>query len=391
MEQQQYIAKTFFGLEEILAEELRQIGASDIEVIKRAVAFKGNLEVMYRANLQLRTALRILKVIRKFRAHNERILYKEISKTNWAKLMDVDQTLAVDCAANSDIFRHSKYASLLVKDAIVDQFRKKFRSRPSVNVEYPDLRINLHIFRDECTLSLDSSWASLHKRGYRLSVDTAPLNEVLAAGMIMLTGWKGERPFFDPMCGSGTILIEAAMIATNTAPNLMIKRFGFQRWEDYNPLLWKKILKEAEQNKVSTDVKIIGRDISQTPISLSKENVMQAGFADLIQLERGDFEDSTPPVEGGVIVTNPPYGERLDPGDMVDFYQGIGDTLKNNYSGYDAWIIGSDMDALKHLGLRASKKITLYNGPIECKYLKYEMYKGSKKAKYNQTSEGEEE
>lgn len=370
------IAKTVYGLEEVLAEELKQIGAEDISINNRAVIFKGDQGLMYKANLLLRSALKILKQIREFTVTDEKSLYKGVKEINWSDYLDLENTLAVDSTINSRYFNHASYVSLKTKDAIVDQFREKCGARPSVNVTSPSIRINVHISGDKCILSLDSSSISLHKRGYGMDRDKAPINEVLAAGLVLLSGWDKKSNFIDPMCGSGTILIEAAMFAYNIAPGINKKDFGFMRWRDFNPSLWNSIRKNALKDTADFKYKIVGSDISERAISIAKENIKCAGLDGKISVSKKPFEESFPPHGGGILIMNPPYGERMKKEDIVSFYKMIGDRLKQYYTGYNAWILSSNRSALKHIGLRPSGKITLYNGPLECRFQKYSLYEG---------------
>ena len=376
------VAKTFSGLEEVLAEELNQLGAQEIQIQKRAVSFRGDQELLYRANLYLRTALRILKPIAEFSIENESDLYNKVRGIDWSSYLGVDGTLAVNGVVKSDRIRHSKYLALKVKDAIVDQFREKFGRRPSVDLSDPTLRLNVYLFNDQCTISLDSSGNSLHKRGYRLESIRAPLNEVLAAGMVLLSGWNRHSNFVDPMCGSGTIVIEAALYALNLPPNGQRKVFGFTKWKDFDLKLWQKILKEIPQNQRSFDFEIVGADKSDRALRISEENIKRAGLEDEIKCVQASFESFLPPKGGGVLITNPPYGERMKKEAIGEFYKMIGDHLKQFFSGYDAWILSANKKALKRIELRASQKHTLYNGGLLCKFQKYSMYTGSKKKKF---------
>ena len=373
------LAKTFYGLEDVLAEELRSIGAQNIKVLNRAVTFTGNQRLLYDANLSLRTALSILKPIAEFDARNEDQLYREIKKIDWANYFTVDETFIVDSTVNSTQFTHSHYVALKVKDAIVDQFRDRFNKRPSIDLDHPDLRINIHISENYCTVSLDSSGESLHRRGYRKAAIKAPLNEVLAAGMVILSGFKGQKNFIDPMCGSGTIVIEAAMIAYNIAPNMLRKDFGFMHWHDYDRKLWKEVKGDAIAKISTFDHKIIGSDMSASAIRIAQKNIQRAKLEDKIELIKSTFDNLNPPDGPGTIVMNPPYGERMQKEDIIAFYHGIGDQLKQKYPGYNAWILSSNIAALKRVGLKASNKKTLFNGPLECRYHEFVMYEGSKK------------
>lgn len=334
---------------------------------------------MYEANLKLRTALRILKRVYSFKATTDSELYKKVQDVYWDKFFDETATIAVDSAVSSDYFTHSQFVSQRVKDAIADQFREKTGKRPSVDLENPGFRINIHIYRDDCTLSLDSSGNSLHKRGYRLQMSEAPLSEVLAAGMILLSGWDGKKTFIDPMCGSGTILIEAALFASHIPPGIFREHFGFMNWRDYDNQLWKKTVDDSKEKISLFPGKIAGADISEDAIAIARKNIRNAEFDDDIKLEISGFEKFDPPQEGGVVIMNPPYGERIKQEDILSFYKMIGNTLKQKYSGYDAWILSANLDALKFVGLHPSRKITLMNGPLECKFQKYGIYEGSRK------------
>lgn len=379
------IAKTSFGLEEILANELTAIGAEDIEVLNRAVSFSGTQETMYRANLELRTALRILKPVYSFRVNDEIDLYRETKKYDWDRFLNPTTTFAINSAVHSENFNHENYVALKVKDAIVDQLREVFGKRPDVDITNPDFRFHVHISEDICTISLDSSGNSLHKRGYRIGQGLAPINEVLAAGMIMLTGWNGDSNFVDPMCGSGTFLMEAATIAYNIAPGIKISEFGFMKWDDWDEELWKKIVADAKSRERDFKHQIIGFDESPKAIMVAKYNIKNAELGWKILLKSKKMEDLTHEdlPDGGVVMINPPYGERLNDLDTEKFYKVIGDSLKQNFDGFSVWIISSNKSALKQIGLRTSKKLTLYNGSLECKFQNYQIYKGSKRAKYN--------
>ncbi|MCK4662783.1 MAG: RNA methyltransferase [Bacteroidales bacterium] len=374
------IAKTFEGLENVLAEELKNLGAEQIEIKKRAVGYYGDKKLLYASNYCLRTALNILVPINKFQANNEIELYKGISKINWENYLSLTDTFSINSTVFSDYFKHSKYVSLKVKDAIVDQFRRRKNKRPNIDVVNPDIKINIHIYKDTCTISLDSSGEPLFKRGYRISGYVAPINEVLAAGMILHTGWEGNCDFIDPMCGSGTIVIEAAMIAHKIPPGVYRKKFGFENWKDFDSELLEII---AEENDISADFKykIFGSDVSKTAIELSDKNIKNASLKNKINLNVNAFENSKPTQDSGIIVTNPPYGERMKKIDLDNFYKQIGDQLKKEYSGFDAWIISGNMEALKNIGLHTSRKIKLFNGPLECRFNKFSIYEGSKKAR----------
>jgi putative N6-adenine-specific DNA methylase len=373
------LATTLFGLEEVLAAELLKLGAKNIEKLPRAVSFIGDKGFMYKANFCLHLATRVLKPIHEFRVQNEEDLYEKIKKIEWENYLHELDTLAVDTSLRTDFFQHSQFVSQKVKDAVVDRFRERTGKRPSVDLERPWLRINIHIHDNDCTVSLDSSGASLHKRGYRDKVNLAPLNEVLAAGLVALTGWNKRSVFIDPMCGSGTIVTEAALMAGNIPAGYYRKEFGFQLWKDYDEKLWELIQESALKKIVNEDIVIYGSDISPNVTKKAKQNVKEAKVADMVTINTCAFEELERPSEGGVIVMNPPYGERMDKDDINKLYKSIGDTLKKNWSGFDAWLITSNMEAVNQIGLRHSRRISVFNGGLECKFLKYEMYSGTKK------------
>ncbi len=377
-----FIAKTFAGLEEVLAEELLNIGASDVSIQKRAVSFVGDEKLLYTANLSLRTCLRILKPIHKFNAINTDQLYRNIQKYDWTNLISVDDTFAIDSVVHSEYFKHSKYAALKVKDAIVDQIRYAKGKRPNIDIEDPTFRINLHIDQNVVTISLDSSGESLHRRSYRLDGEKAPLNEVLAVGMILLSGWNGQSNFVDPMCGSGTLVVEAAMLAKNIAPNFKRNNFGFMNWKSFDKKLYVEVKEDLVSNQNKFEFRIIGSDISSRAIESAKKNAERAEVFDMISFEQNDYEQLEHNLDSGVIITNPPYGERLKQININDFYKNLGDTFKNNFSGFDAWVFSANKEALKNIGLRTSRRLVLYNGSLECKFHCYQLYRGSKKAKF---------
>jgi putative N6-adenine-specific DNA methylase len=372
------IATTLFGLEEILAQELRELGAADIEVLSRAVRYKGDLEMLYKSNLLLRTAVKVLKPIGTFYAANEQQLYDKIKKINWDEYFSYNKTFAIDGSTHSEIFTHSKFIALKSKDAIADQFREKYDIRPSVDTENPDLRINVHINDKTVIVSLDSSGSSLGKRNYRLAQTEAPINEVLAAGIILLSGWDKTCDFIDPMCGSGTFPIEAALLANNI-PSGRNRKFGFETWGDFDLNLWNKVKADADSNIISSTVKIFANDIDNKALDIAFANAKRAGVSNLITFDTIDFFHTSHDTGKGLVVMNPPYGERLQVDEITNFYQDIGSRLKHFYQGCDAWIISANYEALKNFGLRTSKKIKLYNGPLECRLQKYELYQGSKK------------
>ncbi len=383
------IAKTFFGLEEVLSRELEQLGARSVEILRRAVAFEGDQALLYRANLQLRTTLRILTSIHQFRARQDRELYNGIYQYGWHELLKPSNTLAVDAVIQSTHFKHSKYVALKTKDAIVDQLRTHYGRRPNVDTRQPDLRVHIHIAGHQVNVLLDSSGDSLHKRGYRLQTQAVPINEALAAGMILLSNWQADRDFIDPMCGSGTLPIEAAMIARNIPPQWHRRAFGFQRWRDYDESLWQTIKEEAGEGFRPFSHQIMGTDHNAGAIRLARQNARLAGVPEQIHWEKRAFEDWQSPERIALLIMNPPYDERLRSDSVQALYKMIGDQLKQHFTGCEAWILSSNMSALKSVGLRAARKMVLFNGSLECKFQQYEMYAGSKKKKYSGSDQTE--
>jgi len=378
-EQYNLVAKTIFGLENILAEELQSLGARQIKVGNRAVYFSGTKEMMYKANFCLHTAICILIPILTFRVKNETELYTRVQEIDWTKIMSLDMTFAVESTVYSSLFRHTQYPALKVKDSIVDQFRKKTNKRPNVDTLNPDVLINVHISEDTCTISLNSSGEPLFKRGYRIATQEAPLNEVLAAGLLHLAGWNSSKNLIDPMCGSGTILIEAALMANKIFPGFFRGTFGFMNWLDFDNVLYNKMKELLKTKNESTECIIMGADISPEAISIAQENIKNAGVEDKIKLHISDLKQFTPDITNGVLITNPPYGERLKQNDLVDFYKALGNTLKNRYKNFEAWILSSNLEAMKFIGLHPAKKIKLMNASLECTFNKYEIYEGSRK------------
>jgi putative N6-adenine-specific DNA methylase len=378
------IATTLFGLEEVLAEELRKLGAIDVQTGVRSVSFVGDKGFMYKANLCLRTAIRILKPLRSFSARDEHEMYDKLKKMFWENIIAKDQTFAINAVVNSRNFTtNSHYISLKAKDAIVDYFREKYDDRPDVDIKHPDVRLHIHVENQACSVAIDSSGDSLHKRGYRDKTNLAPINEVLAAGLVLLSGYKGHTHFIDPMCGSGTILIEAAMIAANIPANINRPEFGFEKWEDYDVELFDTIHDSLMNKVVNPTHKIMGFDKAPSAVEKAKDNIENANLSDFIKVFQINFFESEKEWEGPTtILFNPPYGERLELDNIELFYKQIGDTLKHNYPDTMAWFITSDMEALKYVGLRTSRKIAMKNGDLDCKFVKYEMYPGSKKGKY---------
>ncbi|MGD2033431.1 MAG: THUMP domain-containing protein [Bacteroidales bacterium] len=376
------VAKTFPGLEEVLAGELKLLGAKGIEILNRAVRFYGDRSLLYKANLYLRTALRILLPVLKGNIKTQIDLYALIKDYEWERHIKPGMTLAVDTFLNSSVFTHSQFVSLRAKDAITDRLRQVYNRRPSVNKNDPDVFINVHLASNALTVSLDSSGYSLHKRGYRKGNFDAPVSEVLAAGLIMLTGWRGEKDLYDPMCGSGTIGIEAALIAREIPPGIFRTHFGFERHLDFDEALWNDLyddIREKEWNGT-----IYASDISKQAIKVASLNAKNASVLKNILYKGIDFRNYPPTKNEGLVIINPPYGERMGGNQMINFYKIIGDSLKKNFTGSEAWIISSNLDALKHVGLRPVKRYKLYNGALECRFNKYEIYPGSRKKKFSQ-------
>lgn len=379
MEQEtELIAKTFMGLEPVLAKELTQMGAKDVKEGRRMVSFTGDKEMMYRANFQLHTAIRILKPIKHFKAHTADEVYEEIQKIDWSEYLDLDKTFSVDSVVFSEDFRHSKFVAYKIKDAIVDQFREKLGKRPNISVTSPDIRLNIHIADDDCTLSLDSSGESLHRRGWRQESIEAPINEVLAAGMIQLTGWHGECDFIDPMCGSGTLLIEAALIARNMSPGVFRKEYAFEKWNDFDKELFDEIYNDDSTER-PMEHKIYGYDNDMKAVNTARINVKAAGLSNDIIIECADFKDFKQPQEKSIIVTNPPYGERISTPDLMGTYHMIGERLKHEFLDNDAWVLSYREECFEQIGLKPSLKIPLYNGSLECEFRKYQIFSGKMK------------
>lgn len=383
------VAKTMFGLEDVLVKELEAIGAKNIEKLNRAVGFDGDMTMLYKANYLLRTAVSILKPIYSFEANNEQELYDNVYKYKWEKLVNPDGTLSIEPVVYSTIFTHSLYASQKSKDAICDRLRKMFSQRPTMTKDNPDIILNLHIHENQVTISLNSSGESLYKRNYRVAVESAPMNEVVAAGLIQLSGWERDCNFFDPMCGSGTLLIEAAMFANNIPAQYYRYDFAFTKWGDFSMPDWKRVREHADRQMIDFDFEIWGSDISGQAIKTAQENINNAKLHKDIQLFRADIQDQDPPEGKTLIITNPPYGERLDVNDIFDLYDIIGRVFKNKYTGNTAWLISSDIEAFKYIALRPSRKITVYNSNLECKFCKYELYEGSKKVSKNQPEDSD--
>jgi putative N6-adenine-specific DNA methylase len=372
------IAKTISGLEDVLAEELEGIGATDILKLNRAVSFMADTSLMYKVNYISRTALRILKPLFHFEISEQKDLYEQIYGFPWENYLDANQSMAIDAVISYTVFTNSQFVAQRSKDAVVDRIRDKSGKRPSVDLDNPDLKINVHLFKDSCTVAIDSSGQSLHRRNYRKSTGLAPINEVLAAGLIKLSGWDPNTPLFDPMCGSATILIEAAMLAKRIPAGYFRETWGFMKWQDFDQTIWNEVKEECDQMITSQKLSIHGSDRSSRAIESSRENVRFANLFDDISLEVTSFEESEPPFEKGFIISNPPYDERIQIEDSLAFYKMIGDTMKRKFAGYTAWLISSDLESVKFIGLRPSRKIPIFNGPLECRFLKFDLFAGKK-------------
>lgn len=378
------LAKTFKGLEEVLAQELIELGANDVQIERRAVSFKGDKALLYRANFALRTAIRILVPIASFKVKDTDALYDQLKKLNWSQWMQVDSSFAIDATVYSESFRNSRFVTYRVKDAIVDYWQEKAAKRPNVRVENPDLLVNVHIANEQVTVSLDSSGVSLHKRGYRVANTEAPISEVLAAGMLLLAGWRGQADFYDPMCGSGTLLIEAALIARNIAPGVFRQAFAFEKWPDFDADLWNDIYNDDSREREFAH-RIYGSDASFYAIQQAAKNIKSAGVQKDVELKQVRLEELKDlSTDNAFVMMNPPYGERLASNkDMEDLYAKIGTALKHQFTGATAWIISSNAAAMKCIGLKPSQKMHLLNGELDCQFNKYELFQGKRKENHS--------
>lgn len=379
-----YVAKTLYGLEKVLAEELISLGASDVVPVNRAVLFKGAKELLYKVNYCSRTALSVLLPLTDFRIGSKDDLYKKGSLFEWDSFMDPDSTFSIVAVVNSPYFDHTGYAGLTLKDAIADYFRKKYGRRPSVDTNNPRIVINLHISNNQVNISADSSVIPLFKRGYRQEQTSAPLNEVLAAGILMISKWNASATLIDPMCGSGTVPVEAGLIACRIPPGKFRRFFGFMQWKDFDMELFEKVKSEADSQIRMSQVKIFGSDISPDAVRQAEANIKGTGLTDVIDLKVSDFKDVKPLDANGYLFLNPPYGERLKPDDPDLLYAMIGSALKHNFPGHTAWLITSNKESLKKVGLKPKEKHMLFNGALECILLKYEMYQGTRKNMQNE-------
>ena len=372
------LAKTYFGLEDILAKELTELGANEIETERRAVRFKGDKALLYKANLCLRSAIRILVPIAQFKATDADEVYEKAKKINWEEYIGIKQSFIINETVNSENFRHSKFVAYRLKDAIADYFTELYDKRPSVSITSPDIYIDIHISHNECTISLDSSGVSLHKRGYRSSQNEAPISEVQAAGMLLMAGWDGSKDFIDPMCGSGTFLIEAALIALNIPPCIYRTQFAFEKWHDFDKELFDDLYNDDSEEREFTH-KIIGYDVNPNTVKIAQENIKAAGLSKYIEVQCRDIANFEEVTEPSLIVTNPPYGERLKPEDLRDLYREIGRALKHKFVNGEAWVISSHVENLAAIGLKPSQRVELKNGALDCEFWKFEIFSGTHK------------
>lgn len=371
------VAKTFRGLEEVLATELVNIGANNVQIQRRAVSFSGDKAMLYKANLYLRTATRVLKPIATFDAANPDEVYEQVKKINWTDYMAVDSTFSIDSTVFSDEFRHSKFVTYRVKDGIADWFMEKYEQRPSVRLDGAQVMINIHIADKKCTLSLDSSGESLHKRGYRVAQTEAPINEVLAAGMLLMADWNGQSNFLDPMCGSGTLLIEAALIALNIPPGIYRSSFAFEKWSDFDAELFDTLYNDDSYER-PFNFKIYGSDNSPRAIKIAEQNIKSTGLSKYIELKMAPIQTLELPAANCLVVTNPPYGERITSDDIYGLYAAMGTTMKHKFTGSSVWVISSHEECLDKIGLKPSERIRLLNGALDCWYCHYEIFAGKR-------------
>ncbi len=383
-------ATTLFGLEEVLQRELQQLGGKNVEVFKRGVSCVGDLGFLYKANLCARTTLKIIVPIARFEAANEQALYDGIKQLPWEQFMDIDDSLMVEAVANSELFTHTLFIAQKTKDAICDRFREKTGRRPDVDLIHPTLKIYVHIYKNEVSVNIDSSGELLYKRGYRTDTNKAPINEVLAAGLVALSGWQPHLQFIDGMCGSGTIAIEAALRANNVPPGYFRHEFGFMKWRNFDEQLFETIYEGALAKVKDDKLDIWANELETSTLKKAQSNIKNAKLEDVIKTSNESFFDLKPDRKGGVIILNPPYGERLSEQEVGQLYKEIGNKFKKDFGGYTGWVITSSLEGFKSIGLRPSRKIALFNGSLECRFLKFEMYEGSKKTKYQQEQKKDE-
>lgn len=375
-------ATTFFGLEEVLQKEILSLGGKDIVPFKRGVSFVGDLGFLYKANLCLRTALKVIIPIHHFKATDNESFYNGIKEITWEKFIAYTDSIKIECVVNSDNFDHSLFMAQKAKDALVDRFRERYGKRPDVDLIHPSLRIYIHIFRDEISVNIDSSGELLYKRGYRTDTNKAPINEILAAGLVLLSGWQPHKQLIDGMAGSGTIAIEAALIANNIPPGIFRKEFAFMRWKNFDQALFDLITESAVNKIKENELDIVANDIYAPTVKKMETNLKNAKLSDMIKTSTQSFFDIKTDRKNGFIILNPPYGERIEKQEIAAFYKQIGDKFKKDFAGFTCWVITSSAEGFKSIGLRPTRKITLFNGSLECKFLKFEMYEGSKKDQY---------
>ena len=376
------IASTFEGLEPTLAEEIKNIGGSKIKILTRAVMYDGSRYTLYASNLFLRTALRIIVPIEEVEIDDMDSYYNQIKSIPWEDHFDIEQTFALKASITSKVLTHSKYALQRAKDAIVDRFREKTGERPSVDLGSPDFTIHIHVRGTTLTISLDSTGDSLHKRGYRQHTVAAPVNEVLAAGLLLSVGWDGSTPLHDPMCGSGTFLTEGFMISRGIPPHAPDQNFSFKNWKDFDQRIYDMVVEKEGEKLKKRSTTISGSDIYSEAVLASEINIGHVDKNNEVNISKRDFFISRPPEEPGMLIVNPPYDKRLRESDIIDFYKRMGDHLKKNYQGWKACILSGHVEALKSVGLRPSRRISVMNGAIPAKMFMFELYAGSKKRKY---------
>lgn len=379
-------AKTLAGLEDLVAQDMKQAGATEVSVGRRGVSCLADLKTMYHLCLHSRFVLRVLRHLTEFNAKNPDDLYRQCARFAWEDLIPVDGTFVVDATVHSEVFTHDHFAALRLKDAVVDRFRGKTGQRPSIDRVRPDVRLHLHIAGNKVTLSVDATGAPLSHRGYRPPQAKAPLNEVLAAGLLALSGWRPGTPLIDPMCGSGTFSTEAALWASGLPVQAGRRQFAFMKWSDFDASAWREVRDESMHEVKAVDTLIWASDNHPGAIRQTRHSLEEADVDGMVQVSQSDFFDLHPPTDSGVMVMNPPYGERLDPGDVVGMYEGIGDRLKFNWAGFEAWVISSNEEALKRVGLRPHKRISVFNGGLPCKWVGFQMYKGKKSDQHKRPS-----
>lgn len=375
-EKRRYFATVARGLEEIAAKELEKLGAVDIHSDFTGVHFRGNQALLYKINLWSRIIFRVLMPIADVKSYNAEQLYQNVYNFNWEDYLQIDDTFAIICTGSNKNLNHTHFTALQIKNAIVDRQRKQTGKRSNIDTENPNILINAHIEDTRCTLSLDSSGESLHRRGYRPAMGIAPLKETLASALLELAEWQPSLPFLDPLCGSGTLPIEAALKGLNIAPGLYRKKFGFQRWKDFDAELWEELLTEAKTSQLSQlPAPIFGSDRDFDILQQARINTKYCHLEKHIQLIQKDLFQIEAPANNGIIICNPPYGKRLgEVEELGEFYKLLGDVFKQRFKGWTAYVLTGNKELAKRIGLKASRRIPVHNGSIPCTLLKYELY-----------------